>query len=378
MAIERAEVFGMRYEFSPRTGPADAWGGAHAYCLVRLQDRDGVTGWGETYWRPGMPVILDEILGGLIGRPIDEARAAWFEAWGAGDYPFATSAVSIALDDLRARRLGVPVAGLYGGALPGRTRLRAYAAFQGYIEGVDPAVSWPADAAAARAEGFTAMKFRIGRFAIEHEVAILERMLASGVLDGVTLLSDASGAYTPREAIRMGRELERLGFHWFEGPLLEWEGYVGYEQLPPVLDIAVAGGEVTFARESLRAQLERGAYDIVQPDVVICGGIGEALFYAELARLHAVGCVPHTSGGAIGIAAALQLHSLLADPTRLPTTDPPLLEVGFGPNPLRTDVLAAGWQVRDGWVDVPTGPGLGVTVDEAYVRATAVEHRVVA
>ena len=113
--------------------------------------------------------------------------------------------------------------------------------------------------------------------------------------------------------------------------------------------------------------------------MVICGGIGEARFYADLARLHAVGCVPHTSGGAIGIAAALQLHALLPDPTRLSTTDPPLLEVGFGPNPLRTDVLADGWSVGpDGWVDIPDGPGLGVTVDEAFVRSSAVEHRVVA
>ena len=377
MRIERAEVFGLRWEFSPRMGPADAWGNAHAYCLVRVQDSDGVVGWGETYWRPAMPSLLAETLASLLGRPVEDARANWLAAWGAGEYPFATSAISIALDDLRARRLGVPVNVLYGGPL--RSHVRAYAAFQGYIEGVDPAESWPADAAAARAQGFSAMKFRIGRYPIAHEVAILERLIDSGALDGVTLLSDASGAYTPRDAIRMGRELERLGFRWFEGPLLEWEGYVGYERLPAALDIPIAGAEVTLARDTLRAQLERGAFDIIQPDVVICGGIGEARFYADLARLHAVGCVPHTSGGAIGIAAALQLHALLPDPTRLSTTDPPLLEVGFGPNPLRTDVLADGWSVGpDGWVDIPDGPGLGVTVDEAFVRSNAVEHRVVA
>ena len=371
--IERAEVFGLRWEFSPRMGPSDSWGDAHAYCIVRLEDSDGVVGWGETYWRPAMPELLAGIARGLIGRPVADARANWLEAWGVGDAPFATSAISIALDDLRARGLGVSVATMLGGAR--RSRVRAYAAFQGYFEGIDPAVSWPADAAAARAQGFTAMKFRIGRYPIAHEVAVLERMIDSGVLDGVTLLSDASGAYTIREAERMGRELERLGFHWFEGPLYEWEGYVGYEALPPRLDIPIAGAEVTLARETLLGQLERGAFDIVQPDVAICGGIEEALFYAELARLHAVGVVPHTSGGAIGIAAGLQLHALLPDATRAPefeTADPLLLEVGFGENPLRTDVLADGWRLDDdGWVTIPSGPGLGVTVDEDFVRSQA-------
>jgi D-galactarolactone cycloisomerase len=173
----------------------------------------------------------------------------------------------------------------------------------------------------------------------------------------------------------MGRQLERLGFLWFEGPLYEWEGYVGYEVLPPELDIAIAGAEVTLSRTQIAEQLERGAFDVIQPDTVICGGIGEALFYANLARLHAVTTVPHTDGGAIGIAAALQLIALLPQATRSPTTDEILLEVGTGENPWRRDTLASGWQLRNGWVDIPTGPGLGIEVDEAFVRRHAREAR---
>jgi D-galactarolactone cycloisomerase len=245
------------------------------------------------------------------------------------------------------------------------------------VEGVDPAVSWPSDAASAVDQGFTALKFRIGRFPIAHEVAVLERVVADLPPDTI-LLSDASGAYLPRSAIRMGRELERLGFTWFEGPLLEWEGYVGWELLPSALDIAIAGAEVTLSRTHLAEQLARGCFDIVQPDVVICGGIGEARFYADLARLHAVTTVPHTDGGAIGIAAALQLIATLPDPTRLPAADWPLLEVGTGENPWRTDVLADGWQLQDGWVEIPEGPGLGIEVDEDFVRRHAREVRRVA
>jgi len=130
-------------------------------------------------------------------------------------------------------------------------------------------------------------------------------------------------------------------------------------------------GTVTGMIEAFHAITSVGVGD----PRALSGGIGEALFYAELARLHAVATVPHTSGGAIGIAAALQLISLLPDPTRSPTTDAPLLEVGTGENPWRTHVLADGWQVRDGWVDIPEGPGLGIEVDEAFVRRHAREIR---
>ena len=372
MTIASAEVFTLVHEFAPRRGPADAWGSSHAYCLVKLTDRDGATGWGETYLRTGMPAVLEEMAGLLISRDTAAARETWAELWGSGEQPFATSALSIALDDLRARQAGVSLADLYGGRR--RDRVRAYAAHQGYVEGEDPATSWPRDAADAIGAGFTALKFRVGRYPIAHEIGVLEALIP-GLPPGTTLLADASGAYTPRTAIAMGRELERRGFAWFEGPLYEWEGYVGWELLPPALDIAIAGAEVTLSRTQLAEQLRRGCFDIIQPDVVICGGIGEARFHADLARLSAVQAVPHTDGAAIGIAAALQLLSLLPEPTRSPTTDSPLLEVGTGENPWRTDVLSRGWALRDGWVDIPMGTGLGIEVDEGFVRRHARDIR---
>ena len=373
MTIASAEVFTLVHEFTPRRGPSDSWGSSHAYCLVKLTDTHGMAGWGETYLRPGMPALLEEMAAPLLGRRAHNARENWLTIWSSGEQPFATSALSIAQDDLRARQAGVSVAALYGGRI--RDRVRAYAAHQGYVEGRDPADTWPEDAAAAIAAGFTALKFRTGRYPIGHEVAILERLIPT-LPSGTILLADASGAYGPRAAVAFGRALERLGFAWFEGPLYEWEGYVGWELLPPALDIAIAGAEVTLSRAQIAEQLARGCFDLIQPDAVICGGIGEALFYSSLARLNAVTTVPHTSGGAIGIAAGLQLISLIEAPTRLPGGDEPLLEVGTGENPWRTEVLHDGWRVgRDGWVDIPAGPGLGIDVDEAFVRRHARDVR---
>jgi D-galactarolactone cycloisomerase len=106
------------------------------------------------------------------------------------------------------------------------------------------------------------------------------------------------------------------------------------------LGVAIAGGEGLERRSDFLRPLDDGI-DIVQPDVGICGGIGEACFVADLAALYGRACVPHVWGGAVLIAATVQRIGLLAEPL----------------------------EVRDGLVAIPAGPGLDVEVDESAVRS---------
>ena len=101
---------------------------------------------------------------------------------------------------------------------------------------------------------------------------------------------------------------------------------------------------------------------------MICGGIGETLWIAEPAELHQIAAMPHTSNSAIGIAAALQVLAAMPDPTRSPSSPTPFLEFGVDDNPYRSALLATPLEFKDGWVTIPTGPGLGVEIDEDYVR----------
>jgi D-galactarolactone cycloisomerase len=115
--------------------------------------------------------------------------------------------------------------------------------------------------------------------------------------------------------------------------------------------------------------LNRGCFDIIQPDVSICGGIAECLFIGELARLHAVRCIPHCWGGGVMLAATLQVAALLPDVSRLPGGDPPLVELDVTENPFRTELLVGDpFVLRDGYISLPSGPGLGVEVDESVLR----------
>ncbi len=372
--IARVECFVVSHKLDPRTGPSIALSDSHAYALVKVTDADGRAGWGETYLIPGITAIVEAVAPVLIGRsPIASRSLARDIRWSA-EHPYAVSAMVIAVEDLRARQLGVSVAESFGG--PVRTRVRAYGASGGYIEGRDPADTWPAEVERIRAAGFTAMKFRVGRYPVAHEAKLLEQIRAS-VPDDFQMMADGNAGYTFPRAIEMGKVLERLGFVWFEEPIHQREGYAGYERLRAGLDIALAGGEIIEKRSAAIDFLARGCADIIQPEPVICGGIAETLWISELAAVHSIAAMPHTSNNAIGIAAALQALACLHEPNRSPASDQLYLEYGMDDNPHRAGLLSSGIEFKDGWATVPTGPGLGVEVDEAYLRQHAVEIRTV-
>ena len=372
--IKRVECFVVSHTLNPRTGPSIALSSTHAYVLVKITDADGRAGWGETYLVPGIPSIIEAVAPVLVGRSASRARALGADMRWAAEHPFAASAMTIAVEDLRARQLGVSVAASFGG--PVRERVRIYAASGGYVEGMDPKDSWPADVQRVLEAGFTAMKFRIGRYPVLHEAALLERIRAD-LPDGFALMADGNAGYTLPRAIEMGRILDSLGFVWFEEPMSQRERYAGYEHLAAALDIALAGGEVLQTRSAAMELLARRAVDVVQPEPVICGGIAETLWIAELAAVHSIVAMPHTSNNAVGIAAGLQVLACLPDPTRSPASDELFLEYGIDDNPHRSGLLATPLQFDAGWATIPDGPGLGVEIDEAYLRHHAIETRVI-
>jgi D-galactarolactone cycloisomerase len=369
-AIGCIDIFQTEHALSVPAGPSVLTYDRRSAVLVRLEDGAGRIGWGETYQRPGVFAILDELARYLLTkepgdylRLVDELSVRSPDRW-------AVSAVAIALDDLRARQLGLPVASLYGGQR--RARVRAYASSMGYRDDMPIEESWQAELESALADGFRAAKFRVGRYTLGREVPLLQRLRSAAGPD-IDLMVDANGAYAVPTALRMGRALEDLQFRWFEEPLTRHRGglvYPGYEQLAS-LDIAVAAAEGLDTRSAFEAFLARGAADIVQPDAAICGGIGEALFVADLAAVRGRLCVPHSFGGAILLAATLQLIAVMSEPAEIAGADSPLVEVDSYENPLRTELWGGEVKPVDGLIEIPAGPGLGIVIDDDFVRRTA-------
>jgi D-galactarolactone cycloisomerase len=278
----------------------------------------------------------------------------------------------IALEDLKGRLAGASVALLTGGTA--RSEVRAYAASTGYFADEPPEETWLSEVQRFVDAGFTAAKLRIGRYSIEREAKALAR-LRQEIPDNMALMADGNAAYTMGEALNMGARLQELGFEWFEEPLPQHPLYPAYEHLTRSLPIPIAGGEGVSDRGQAMDLVRRRGVDIFQPEPVICGGVGEAVFMAELARVHGISSLPHTSGGGIGLAAALQVLATIPDHSTSPATWGPYLELGTDENPCRTRLFggAAPFRLVDGRVTIPTGPGLGVEVDEEWVRAAATE-----
>lgn len=374
MKVVEFECFVITHHLSPRTGVSIAYASEHAYVLVRLADENGIVGWGETYRTPGTFNTIEAVCRDVTGREgslRDLIRDARWIGGGLAGGGFAPSAVSIALEDLRARQLGISVSELYGG--PMRSRIRPYAASGGYVEGEDPAITWPRELERALEAGYTALKLRIGRYPIEQEEPLL-RLLAEEAPSGFELMADGNAAYSLPDAIRVGLILQDLEFRWYEEPMQQRGGYVGYDRLTAALNIAVAGGEGSLSPAAGLRLLSQNAVDVIQPDPVICGGVGDAIAIADMATIHGATTVPHASNNAIGIAASLQIVATIPDATRSPSVPDPLLEYGIDENPNRERLLVEPAALEDGYLELPTGPGLGIEIDEVYLRSAAVEH----
>jgi D-galactarolactone cycloisomerase len=362
MRVVNAEVIHLRAPMGVTAGPAGAYNSERETLLLRLTAADGTVGWGETYALPGAKEQLAALARGLVDGDLDRGwpRPAGLDEVGAS---LAMGAVDIGWHDLRGRVLGVPVHTLLGGAV--RQRIPAYASGFLYQPGRHPADLWPAEVESVLASGFRVMKVRIGLYPPAVELGLLTTLVQS-LPDGVHVVVDAWGSYPPSVALRVGHRLAELGVGWFEEPT-----HHGIAELSAQLTVPVAGGEMGRTRGDFARWAASRTYDILQPDIAICGGLGVARFVAELAALHGIGCVPHSWNGPVMAAATLHLAATLPWMARVgdgavPAAGP-LLECDTSPNPLINGLVREPMAVRDGFVTVPDTPGLGLEVDEEAV-----------
>lgn len=370
MKITSVETFFLQHRLPRAIGPSTMLYPFRETLLVKLCTDEGLVGWGETAAIGATRAQIEQQLGPqLIGQDPLAHRRLWRQLWGANfGNPLAVAALDIALHDLRGKALNLSVADLYGGRL--RNRAPAYASAMNYTDGLDPQAQYPAEAELLVEQGFRALKMRIGGLPMERDLAAAVAV-RNAVGPDVLLMADGNGAYSLPSAIRMGRRLEGLNFYWFEEPLPQPD-YAGYEVLTDKLDIAIAAGEALGSRGAFKEVITRRAMDIVQPDVSLCGGFAECLFVAELARLWGMPCMPHCWGGAVVIAATLQLLALLPDASWARATETPMLELDTYENPFRDALITAPARVEDGFVAIPDGPGLGIEVIEEVVQRYAV------
>ena len=355
---------------------ARAWYDTRTAMLVEIETDSGLVGWGECYGPARVnSAVVKEIAPWLIGEDPLRTDHLWQSVYARlrdhgqkGVVIQGLSGIDIALWDIKGKHFGVPVHRLLGG--PRRTEVRAYATGLYRRKSGDPGKYLAEEAASYVAEGFGAVKLKVG-FGIEEDAAMACAVRAAIGRD-VALMVDANHAYDAVAAIRLGRMIEELDIGWFEEPVLP-EDIAGYRAVKAAITIPVAGGECEFTRFGFRDLLASRAIDIVQPDTCAAGGLSECKKIADMAEAFSVRYNPHVWGTGIAIAASLALLAVLPShtPTSLAPVEP-MLEFDRTEHPIRQSILVTPIEHIGGVVRVPEGPGLGIEVDrKALARFAA-------
>ena len=350
------------------------------WLFVRIETEQGAVGWGEaTLEGHGEAVAgaIDAARDRLIGHDPDRIEDAWQLLHRLGFYrggPVLMSAIAgidQALWDLRGRKLGVPVHQLLGGRV--RDRIPVYA----WIGGDRPADI--AEAAKQRAaQGFTAVKMNgtedIGWLEGMRQIDALVERVGQVREAGVDVGIDFHG--------RVHRPLARAALKAIEPlrPLFAEEIVLSdnvdvVAQLAGCSAVPIALGERLYSRWDYRPFFEKGAVDIIQPDLAHAGGISETRRIAAMAETYDVAFAPHCPIGPLALAACLNVGA--ATPNFV------IQEVSLGihynrPAEDLTTLVRnpAMFAIEGGAMAIPDGPGLGVEVDEAAVREMATSpHR---
>lgn len=345
-----------------------------ALCLVSTDE--SIEGVGEAFYIGGPAKIVASMISDayaplLIGMdPFDNA-VIWDFLYnrtrdqGRKGLPIsAMSAVDIALWDIKGKALGLPVYKLLGGAY----REKAYVYATGLYEPqCVPSVkdALVEEALGYKKDGFSAMKLKIG-YGIETDIEYI-RAVRQAIGDDMILMVDANHAYNAAEAIRLSRKMERYDVYWFEEPVPP-EDIDGYIEVKQKSNILITGGECEFTRYGFRELITRRVVDILQPDLCATGGFTEMMRIAAMASAWNVPVIPHVWGTNVGLAASLQLFAALPHFPERRFPAEPFFEYDRSPHPFRDRVTHEKFIMKDGYLDIPGRPGLGVTLDLDFVR----------
>jgi L-rhamnonate dehydratase len=339
--------------------------------LVRIRTSDGIEGIGEADASPEVvKAIIDAPFSHNIAcglreilreeNPLETERL-WQKMLRRTQYfgrtsvtIAAMSAVDMALWDIKGKKFGVPIHTLLGGKQ--HSRIKAYASILFGRDGAqtrDIGRKWIE-------RGYRAVKFGWEPMG-QNEALDIE--LVRGAREGVgaenTVLIDAGCVWDARTALRRAQQFAEFNIGWLEEPLRPWDidGYVWLRDRSPG---PIAAGEAECGRESFRPYIDRHAFDIYQVDLSRCGFTDSAFIRSRVEEVNARLC-NHCYTSPVTVAASLHWLATCRDAF--------LFEDSVDDSPMRHELTLERMQAeKDGFINVPDRPGLGVTLNEDFIN----------
>ncbi len=308
----------------------------------------------------------------------DIRRSGFFEGAQSGMFITVLTAVETALWDLAGKALGLPVYQLLGGKF--RDKLRVYMDTALYQNRLPQPADFAASAREAVDMGFTAVKFdldqgndpnKYDRYNWTASPAEIQRMYdqmaatREEVGPNIDICADMHGRYDAITGEKVAKILEPLNMMWLEEPIPA-ENVDAYKKITDSTSTPICAGENHYLAHGFRPLLEKGAVDIIMPDLQKAGGLGEGQRIANLANLYYVPFAPHMVASYLGAMAAC--HVCASVPNFM------ILEwqIYFHKNPMYKEIVTFdGPMVENGFITLSNKPGIGVEINEEGLKKYA-------
>ncbi|ULT58303.1 galactonate dehydratase [Neobacillus drentensis] len=347
------------------------------WLFLKIETDDGIVGWGEPVIEGRASTVkacVEELMEYLIGKDPLRIEDHWSMLYRSGFYrggPILMSAISgidQALWDIKGKYYNAPVYQLLGGAC--RDSIRVYS----WIGGDRPSEVGHAAKKVVDA-GFTAVKMN-GTEELQYVDSyekidqVLERIAAvrESVGPYIGIGIDFHGRVHKPMAKILAKELEQFRPMFIEEPVLS-ENNEALKEIAQHTSIPIATGERMFSRWDFKSILAEGHVDIIQPDLSHAGGITECKKIASMAEAYDVALAPHCPLGPIALSACLQVdataHNAFIQEQSLG------IHYNQGNDLLDYIKDKSVFEYKDGYVLIPQGPGLGIEIDEEFVRKQA-------
>ena len=336
-----------------RNGTIQSGGNQAGMTQLEIHTDAGIIG--RSNFSGGREIVMTQLLPRIKGMNPFHIEALWDRMYrfnrkpvAKGLYITAMGAVDIALWDIVGKALNLPACEVMGVF---NERIRVYAA-GGYYEegkGIKELVKEMEEYVSL---GFRAVKMKIGGEPMSVDVDRV-RAVREAIGPNIDLMIDANNRWTAAEAIRFGRLVERFNPYWFEEPV-EADDFVGCADVKKTLDIPIAAGENEFTRWGARELLTADAVDILQCDTTIAGGISEGRKIAALASAFHTPVSPHGDP-------FMAVHLLASIPNAVIMETYPAVESQY-------NLALPLFPVKDGYIEVPRKPGIGIDPDPEVVK----------
>ena len=344
--------------------------------IVRVRTASGLTGYADAHssvMSVAYPILVKKVAPHFVGQDARQLESLFYNAYLANSnykwqgLPFWVSmaAVEIAILDLLGKAAGKPLGELFGGVI--RRDIAVYRASGNRGNTPEAEIAYLQKIVAET--GAQAIKFRLGarmRFDAastrrDHALIPLTRKTFGPKM---TIYADANGSYDVPMAIKIGRMMEEHQHRFFEEPV-PFDYYDETKEIADALTIPIALGEQEMSLRGFRRIIETGSAQVVQPDLLYFGGMTRSIKVARMAEAAGLECTPHMSGGGLGFLYVAHFASCV------PNAGPHQEYKGEGDS-LAVSSDTSLLKSERGMLKVPSGPGLGVTIDPALLRKAVI------